>query len=183
MRRCLLVVVFVIACGKSKSDDAKTSSGPERITNHALATTPLQPFTGKAGSVAFSIQVPLAELKAPETDRAYVTWEAKRGWFDTPSFTVQFNELPFSPDSTGDTQPFGDDAKDRTIARAEKLPDGGYLNLDQRTDHAFFRLEVCRPAASGSLCCAVSQRSDKPLESFDEIVAFAEKVCRSMKPT
>lgn len=187
-KRMVLFVALLAACGKSKSDDkqpanapAPASAGPDRVSNHTLATTPLQNVAQKAGGVAFTIELPLAELKEPDVEGAYATWEPKKAWTDTPDFTVQFSDMPMSPDSTGDTEPIGDDAKDRVIARAEKLEGGGYLNLDERKDKAFFRLEVCKPAPTGSLCCTVIQRSDKPLEAFDEIVGLAEKVCRSLK--
>ncbi|HSD85990.1 MAG TPA: hypothetical protein VLB44_00690 [Kofleriaceae bacterium] len=187
MHKTLLLTLLLVACGKSTSEDkhqpAAEKSGPERISNHALATTPLQNMAGKAGDIAFTIDLPMAELKAPEVKGVYSSWEPKRAWFDTPSFTVQYNELGYSADYTGDTEPMGDDAKDRKIVRAEKLRDGGFINLDQRNDEMFFKLEVCRPLAKGALCCSVIQRNDKPLEAFGEIVGLAEKVCLSMKPT
>jgi hypothetical protein len=189
MRKTLVLALLLVACGKSKPDDKKQpaaadkSDGPERVSNHTLATTPLQNVAGTAGGIAFTIDLPMAELKPAEVKDPYSTWEPKKAWFDTPSFTVQYNELGYSADYTGDTVPMGDDAKDRKIVRAEKLPDGGFINLDERNDRAFFNLELCRPLAKGALCCSVIQRNDKPLEAFDEIVGLAEKVCRSMKPT
>ena len=190
MRRLVLLaaIASLVAC---KGSDKKPTSGsaatkpaadePPRISNHAFASASLSNVTSKAGPVDFAIALPIDVLKSPEVKDAYSTWEAKAAWFDTPTISVQFSEFPMSPDSTGDTEPLGDDAKDRVIARAEKLADGGYLNLDERKDKQFFRLEVCRPAHDGKLCCSVVQRSDKPLDAFDEIVGFAEKICKSMK--
>ncbi|HUS28349.1 MAG TPA: hypothetical protein VMZ53_07570 [Kofleriaceae bacterium] len=191
MRTILLLAAAAAACkgsdkapSPSGADKPKAKAeGPERISNHELASTPLQNVASTAGTVAFTIDLPSAALKPPEVKGAYSTWEPKKAWFDTPSFTVLFSEMPMSPDATGDSQPLGDDAKDRTIARAEKLPDGGYINVDQRTDHAFFKLEVCRPVNNGSLCCSVIQRADKPIDSFDESLKMAETICTSMKAT
>lgn len=183
MRLTTLVVLSTLGCGKSdKAAPAETSKGPERVSNDVLAAAPLQKVAAKAGGIDFTIDLPVSELAPPEIQDAYATWQPKKAWFDTPSFTVVFSEMPMGPDETGDSMPIGDDAKDRKIVRAEKLPEGGYLNLDARNDQAFFVLEVCRPLATGKLCCSVIQRSEKPLEAYDKIVGFAEKVCRSMKP-
>lgn len=187
--RLAIVILITAACGKggdkakptAETSKAETSKGPERISNEALAAAPLQNVAAKAGGVDFAIDLPVSELKPAEIKDAYATWEPKKAWFDTPSISVVFSEMPMSPDATGESTPIGDDAKDRAIVRAEKLPDGGYLNLDARNDHAFFALEVCRPLAAGKLCCSVIQRSEKPLDGYDKIVGFAEKVCRSMK--
>lgn len=188
MRKTLVLALLLVACGKSTSEDKKQpagnkSGGPERISNHALATTPLQNVAGKADAIGFTIDLPMAELKAPEVKGVYSSWEPKKAWFDTPTFTVQYNELGYPADYTGEPEPLGDDAKDRKVVRAEKLPDGGFINVDERNDHAFFKLELCRPLAKGVLCCSVIQRNETPLEAFDEIVGLAEKVCRSMKAT
>lgn len=191
MRIFICVALAAFACGKSdKAANDKVANdkvaddkakGPERVSNQTLVKTPLQNVASTAATVAFTIDLPMAELKPSEVKDAYSTWEPKKAWFDTPSFTVVFSDFPMSPDSKGPTEPIGDDAKDRVIARNEKLPDGGYIALDKRTDQKFFVLQVCRPVNNGGLCCSVSQRADKPIEAFDEIVAFAEKVCRSMK--
>ncbi len=181
MKRLALALAMV-ACGKSKSEQApEPQPEPERVSNRTLAATKLETVSSKAGAIAFAIDLPAAQLQPAEVKNAYATWDPKHATMDAPTFTVQFVDQPLSPDSTGDIAPIGDDAKDRTIARAEKLPDGGYLNLDQRNDHAFFHLEVCRPVPAGTLCCSVIERDSKPIEAFAEIVALADKVCRSMK--
>lgn len=184
--RSIVIVLAVVACGKSKSGEPSQGGEPERMSNHAVAATPLQSVTEKTGKgdasgVAFTIDLPMAALGAPERTDTAVSWEPKKAWLDSPTFTILYSDMPMQADDTGDPEPFGEDAKERVIARAEKLPDGGYLNLDQRNDHRFFNLEVCRPVPKGKLCCTVIERGDKPLDAFDEIVGLAEKVCRSMK--
>ena len=182
--RLAIVLVITAACGKGGDKEkpaAESSKGPERIPNEALAATPLQNVAAKASGVDFTIDLPVSALKPPEIKDAYASWEPKKAWFDTPSFSVVFSDMPMSPEFTGGDEPLGDDAKDRKIVRAEKLPDGGYLNLDARNDHAFFALSVCRPVPTGGLCCSVIQRSQKPIDGYDQMVAFAEKVCRWMK--
>ena len=184
MRRVLSIVALVAACGKGASSDKKAapaSDEPQRVTSHELATAPLENATGKAGAQAFSIQLPLSVLKPAKAEGTNVSWEPKKAWLDTPDFLVSFLDMPMTPDSTGMPMPMGTDGSDREIARAEKLPDGGYIHLDQRKDHAFFELEVCRPVPAGQLCCNVIQRADKPIDGFAEIVGLAEKVCRSLK--
>src|SRR3954462_6974539 len=142
--RFLIVSMLVFAACKSgdkgkasptKDEATHGADQPERVTSHELATAKLENVSSTAGGVAFSIDLPLALLKPPEVKDAYATWEPKKAWMDTPDVSVVFSEFPMSPDSTGDTEPLGDDAKDRKIVRAEKLPDGGYLNLDARNDH------------------------------------------------
>lgn len=158
VRRVRLATLLLIttACGKDGGGKPtpETSKGPERVSNDVLAAAPLQNVAAKAGGVDFTVDLPVTELDPPETKDAYTTWQAKKAWFDTPSFTVVFSELPMSPDETGVAQPIGEDAKDRKIVRAAKLSDGGYLNLDARNDQAFFSLEVCRPVANGSCAAA-----------------------------
>ena len=168
---------------KTPADKAQAhaTNEPERVTSHELATAPLQNVESTAGGVPFTIDLPVALLKPPQVKDAYSTWEPKKAWMDTPDISVVFSEFPMQPDATGDAEPLGDDAKDRKIVRAEKLPEGGYLNLDARNDHAFFSLSVCRPAKAGSLCCTVIQRAQKPIEGYDEVLGLAEKVCKSVK--
>ena len=187
MRKVAVVLVAVVACGKSKSGSSAQGGEPARTSNHELAATPLQSVTEKTGTgsndvAGFTIDLPVALLGVPDRDAASISWEPKKAWLDSPTFTILYNDIPMEPDDTGDKEPFGDDAAERKIVRAERLPDGGYLNLDQRNDHKFFKLEVCRPLAKGTLCCSVIERSDKVLDAFTEIVGLAEKVCRSMKP-
>ena len=63
----------LLACGKANKDEpgkkaGKHDDGPDRISNHALATTPLSHYTGKAGPIAFAAELPIAELNTPEID-------------------------------------------------------------------------------------------------------------------
>jgi hypothetical protein len=186
MRKCLVVLVLVLACGKSKSKsgDPTPDDDIKRITNKEILAAPLTQVTSKAAAVTFTIDLPASVLKPAEVKGSYSAWEPKAAWFDTPSFTVVMVDFPMSPDSTGTTIPMAGDDEERAarvIARAEKLPDGGYINLDQRKDQKFYELEVCRPQGGGSLCCHLIQRDDKPIAEFDAMVQLAEKVCRSMK--
>ena len=187
MRRVLSVVVLVAACGKGASSDKRDNNKPagdepERVTSHELATAPLETATGTIGAMGFSLQLPVSLLRPAKLEGTNVTWEPKKAWLDTPDFTVSFLDMPLPEDSTGTPTPISDEGSAREIARAEKLPGGGYLHLDQRKDHAFFELEVCRPVTGGQLCCSVIQRADKPIAGFTEIVGLAEKVCTSLKP-
>lgn len=179
--RHALIALALVACSKSKTESPPDEPAP--ITNQQLAAAPLVTTSSTAGGVAFTIDLPVSLLGPAEVKDAYATWEPKHAGMDAPSFTVKtLTDLPLGPDETGDAQPMGDDAKDRKIVRAEKLADGGYLNVDERVDRAFYVLEVCRPHGSARMCCTVVQRDSKPIESFEPMLAMAEKVCRSMKP-
>jgi 3-oxoadipate enol-lactonase len=185
--RTFLAIALLAACGKSNDKpppppSEPASDEPPRVTIKELAAAKLETVEGTAGGKAFTIDLPKSLLKKPEVSGAYSTWEPQKAWFDTPDFTVQFNDMPMSPDSTGSPTPIGDDAAKRKIVRAEKLPDGGYINLDARDDKAFYNLEVCRPAFGGALCCTMIQRADKPIDGFADAIALGEKICRSMKP-
>src|ERR1051326_3176200 len=122
MRKVVVVLIALVACSKSKTDDkAKPAEGPEKISNHELASAPLKTVTSTAGGQPFAIDLPVGELKPAEVKNQYASWEPKKAWLDTPSFSVTYNDMPMPPDWMGDTEPIGDDAKDRVIARAEKL--------------------------------------------------------------
>ncbi len=140
------------------------------------------PVTAKAGTLEFSLDLPMSLLQPPETGGDYVTWEVQQAWTDTPGFTVQLRPAPLPAQHTGASEPFGSDAAERAIVRAELLPEGGYLNVDQRKDKKYVMVEVCRPVPSGRLCCTVQQRASEPIAGFAELVGLAEKVCTSMKP-
>ena len=176
----VVIVVGIAACGKGSPEKApaESASEGEAVTDRQLAAAPLEAVDAKAGTLGFSIQLPRSLLGAAQIDRTNVSWEPKHASFDTPSFTVLFLDMP--PADLGMDQPMGEDAADRVIARNEHLPGGGYLQLDQRKDHAFFELKVCKPAPGGQLCCDVIQRTDKPIDGFAEIVAQAEKICTSV---
>ena len=191
MQRWLLLAIVLGACGKSsdkpKADNKAApepteSDGPKRVTTKELVAAPLVSTSSTAGGKPFTIDLPASLLKPPEVKDAYATWAAREEWFDSPGFTVQYGELPLDDTDTGPTTPMGEDAADRKIARADKLPGGGYLNVDQRTDHKFVVVEVCRPASGGHMCCTVTQRADKPIDDFDAAVAVYTKVCTSLKP-
>jgi hypothetical protein len=181
----MMIVVAIAACGKGSSDKAaptESESETAAVTDRALVAAPLETVNAKAGPLAFSIQLPMSLLAAPEVEGVNVEWEAKHGPMDAPSFTVTSLDTPLGPDDLGLTQPIGDDAADRVVARNEHLPGGGYLQLDQRKDHAFFDLTVCKPAPGGHVCCSVIQRTRQPIDGFAEMVGLAEKICRSVTP-
>ena len=188
MKRALLCAVVIVGCGKSEPKRAPEpaagdpSDGPRRVTTQELVAAPLVSTASTAGGHAFTIDLPASLLKKPEVKDAYATWEPIAAWTDTPDFTVQFTDMALRDDETGDAAPMGDDAADRKIVRAEKLPDGGFLNLDQRTDKKFFLMHVCRPATGGKLCCTMIQRASKPIDGFADAVSLGEKICKSMKP-
>ncbi|MDB4954049.1 MAG: hypothetical protein JWO36_1618 [Myxococcales bacterium] len=186
MRTTLLLLLVLAACGKSKpsGDQASSSDEPKRVSNKALIAAPLSTVTSKAGTIEFTIDLPVSLLKPAELSGVNATFNPKDEWLDTPSFTVMFNEFPMSPDDVGEKQIIsdgGEEAANRVIARAEKLPDGGYINVDQRKDEKYLRLEVCRPQSGGKLCCSLQQRADKPIEAFKDMLQLGEKACRSMK--
>lgn len=181
--RKLLLLWILVGCGKSKATHAAPRSEPAHLTNQELVTAPLASVTSQAGTVAFTIDLPISLLKPAEVKDSYSTWEPKGAWFDTPSFTVTAVGMPMGPDEVGLPMPMAgseEEAQARVIARAEKLPDGGYIHLDQRKDERFFELEVCRPDHD-TVCCSVMQRADKPIAAFKETLQMAEKICRSMK--
>jgi len=195
MKRWLVIAIAVAACGKSsdkpRGDDNKVaepvdSDAPPHTSTKELVAAKLESVASTAQGHAFTVDLPASLLKKPEVKGAYATWSPKKEWFDSPSFTVQYSDIPLIDGSTGMDKPIGQDADQRKIVRAEKLPDGGYLNIDQRTDHAFVLVEVCRPAPGGSMCCHVTQRVDdrkkETIEDFDQAVALYTKICTSMKP-
>lgn len=193
MRRWLVLAITLAACGKSadkkdtKSDDKKPapseSDEPKGVSTKELVAAPLVSTTSTAAGKPFTIELPGSLLKPPEVKGAYSTWSPTHEWFDSPGFTVQYSDLPLAPDGTGPSTPIGQDAADRKIVRAEKLPGGGYINVDQRTDKKFVAVEVCRRASDGgAMCCTVTQRADKPIEDFEAAVALYTKICMSMKP-
>ncbi|HVV86682.1 MAG TPA: hypothetical protein VHE35_26670 [Kofleriaceae bacterium] len=192
MRRWLVLAITLAACGKSAdkkdttSDDKKPapseSDEPKGVSTKELVAAPLVSTSATAGGKPFTVDLPTSLLKKPEVKDAYATWAPTHEWFDSPGFTVQYMDMPLREGSTGPSEPMGQDAADRKIVRAEALPGGGYINVDQRTDKKFVALQVCRPAPGGYMCCSVTQRADKPIDDFDAAVALYAKICTSLKP-
>lgn len=188
MRAIIVIGLCLLsACESKKKEESqgRHSSGredppPDLTTNAQIIAAPLVAIDSTADGKPFSIQLPLGVLKKAEVNGAYSTWHVKQDWLTTPSFTVTASAMKMKDGETGDATPMGNDVSERVIARAEALDDGGYINLDERKDHAFFNLEVCRPSGEGRLCCSVMQRDKNPIASYAEMVAFAEKVCKTM---
>ena len=151
------------------------------MTEKDLMAQPLAKATETIDGHAFTIVVPTGL----DTDRSktYVYWRSKSS-FDLPTVSVIYSDMPMTPGEKGPGLSVPEEGQ-REIARNEALPEGGYLQLDQRKDHRYVELELCRPAAGGSMCCDVQQRvgaKDPPIADYPAVLVWAEKICRSLAP-
>ncbi len=177
------LAITTLACNSTKS---KSTSDPDAFddganTGKQLAASPQVKTLGTARAFKFAIELP-AGAKV-ETKDDYTNYELGQNFLTGVSVTVRFED-DVMPEPTS---AFGDDAAERVVTHRESLPGGGWIALDARKDHRFFELAVERKVGAAILRCSVMQRvgmsaKDPVIADFDAVIAWGERVCKSVAP-
>lgn len=169
----ILGVLALAACGGGKD------AGPGKD----WSGRPLdQTIASQVNGVAFTVQAPAGMKLEGEDTPTEITkrWRADvDDYFSEPGFSVAYASIP-PKDVAGFIADQMIDEGD-VIVKQETLPaDGGFLVVHHTAKKGLAYARVLKRQGEHHLTCTASQAKDGGLPSFDQTLAWLERLCLSL---
>lgn len=167
----------------AKSTDPTPAERPEPVDRSQL---PLHTVKDSVGDIAFSIDLPQADLKRDTRDN-YVNWTFTDDPFTSPSITVKLATAPRDLDAMERSVKTGMDNPPLTVFTRKELDGGGMLVGAARGDGQYLALHAIARSGDRVLRCSVLHRTgtggarDRPIPNFEAAKAWAETICASLR--
>ncbi len=144
-----------------------------------IAKQPLTPMAAKTNFLELTIDLPAA-ASMPRKGDTKTSWD-----FKDSALVLELTEVNTMPTQDGwkdGPQP----QKHENVTRTVTDEPGAYWVFDRKNDATGFRAQHCRdldPKQPPSGICEVTFKSPTPVVDLDKVIAFASRVCPSIKLT
>jgi hypothetical protein len=202
-----IVVALTIAtvAGACKGDGKSPASGEKRDKTDETSKTappkaddkditaprtdwperPLKRLEDRVDGIEISIELPAGltreEKRGDDTFPGYVTWNATN-FLTNPGFTVQ--RAPMAPANVEEAAGMAAiHPRPATVTTRENLPGGGFMVTMHENSKELIQVQVWKKSARTQdvVSLSIGLRHDGPIERFDAMKTWMEKVGRSFR--